>query len=128
MTEAGSASVPDSVFQLIEGSVDASVILDAERRILYYNRAYESMARLGGRKLRNAVDNGAKCFEVFPLAICEKACAGCLAASRSLNSARRTNPERPIPVSGSSCPARSLSAMSRTRTHFERWVDLRKRG
>lgn len=87
MTEAGkesdpASSIPASVFQLIEGSVDASVILDADRRILYYNRAYESMARLGGRKLRNAVESGAKCFEVFPLSICEKACVGCVALEK----------------------------------------------
>src|SRR5690606_32277407 len=77
-----SESVPASIFQLIEGSVDASVILDADRRILYYNRSYEAMARLGGRKLRNAVDEGAKCFEVFPLSICKTACVGCLALEK----------------------------------------------
>lgn len=74
--------LPGAVIQLIEGSIDASVILDSERRILYYNRAYESLAKLKGRKLRAAVDGGAKCFEVLPLSICESACVGCLALKK----------------------------------------------
>jgi signal transduction histidine kinase len=63
--------------QLLEGSVDAAVILDRERRILYYNRAYEASCALRPRELATQVKQGARCFEVFPLEICENACLGC---------------------------------------------------
>lgn len=71
--------VPSAVIPLLEGSVDASVVLDKDRRILYYNRAYENISPLRGRKLRQAVDNGARCYEVLPLTICESECVGCVA-------------------------------------------------
>jgi signal transduction histidine kinase len=69
----------DAMKELLEGSVDAAVILDRDRKIVFYNRAYEAAARLKGRALRSAVEQGARCFEVMPLEICEKACVGCRA-------------------------------------------------
>jgi PAS domain S-box-containing protein len=72
--------------QLLEGSVDAAVVLDTERRILYYNRAYEASTGLRGRQLAQKVAAGAHCYEVFPLEICQNDCLGCKArdAGRSL--------------------------------------------
>jgi len=72
--------------KLLEGSVDAAVILDRDRRILYYNRAYEVSCGLRGRKLMKRVKEGAHCYDIFPLEICETACIGCRArdAGRSL--------------------------------------------
>ncbi len=69
-----------------KGSVDASVILDGDRRIVYYNRAYEALSGMRGRQLQKLVNEGAKCYEIFPLEICEKSCLGCQArdAGRAL--------------------------------------------
>lgn len=71
--------VPDQVEQLLEGSIDAAVILDEDRRIVFYNRAYEALTGLRGRKLHRKVEAGARCYEIFPLEICETACLGCKA-------------------------------------------------
>lgn len=73
------AEVLEQVRELLEGSVDAAVILDGERRILYYNRAYQELTGLRGRALEKRIKQGAHCYEVFPLEICENACLGCRA-------------------------------------------------
>lgn len=69
----------EQIKQLLEGSVDAAVVLDPDRRILYYNRAYEASTGLRGRQLAQRVAAGARCFEVFPLEICQTDCLGCKA-------------------------------------------------
>ncbi|HET6612651.1 MAG TPA: ATP-binding protein [Kofleriaceae bacterium] len=61
---------------LLEDSVDAAVILDSDRRILYYNRAYAAATELSGRELKARTRAGLHCYDVFPLEICETACAG----------------------------------------------------
>jgi PAS domain S-box-containing protein len=73
------SDVLEQVKQLLEGSVDAAVILDAERRILYHNRAYQTLTGLGGRQLQQKIAAGAHCYDVFPLEICDTACLGCRA-------------------------------------------------
>jgi PAS domain S-box-containing protein len=79
-------AVLEQIKELLEGSVDAAVILDADRRVLYYNRAYEALTGLRGRQLAQRVAAGDRCFEIFPLEICRTDCLGCKArdASRSL--------------------------------------------
>jgi PAS domain S-box-containing protein len=79
-------AVLEQIKELLEGSVDAAVILDADRRLLYYNRAYEALTGLRGRQLAQRVAAGDRCFEIFPLEICRTDCLGCKArdASRSL--------------------------------------------
>lgn len=74
------------VRQLLDGSVDAAVILDEDRRVLHYNRAYEALTGLSGRDLARRVEAGATCFELFSLEICSAACLGCqvLDANRTL--------------------------------------------
>lgn len=72
-------ALPQAVAQLLEGSVDAAVVLDGDRRIIYFNRAYEALARVRGRKLWRQVERGARCYDVFPLEICQSACVGCSA-------------------------------------------------
>lgn len=72
-------AVPETVRQLLEGSVDAAVVLDRDRRILYFNPAYEAMSGVRGRVLAERVRAGVHCFEVFPLEICKESCAGCRA-------------------------------------------------
>jgi PAS domain S-box-containing protein len=69
----------EQIKQLLEGSVDAAVVLDTDRRILYYNRAYEASTGLRGRQLAQKVAAGARCYEVFPLEICQTDCVGCRA-------------------------------------------------
>jgi PAS domain S-box-containing protein len=71
--------VLEQLKQLLEGSVDAAVVLDPERHILYYNRAYEASTGLRGRQLAQKVAAGAHCYEVFPLEICQHDCLGCKA-------------------------------------------------
>ena len=69
----------EAVRELLEGSVDAAVILDRERRVLYYNRAYEAIGSLRGRALAERVKAGARCWEIFSLDVCQSACVGCRA-------------------------------------------------
>ncbi|GAB4557597.1 MAG: hypothetical protein Tsb0020_01870 [Haliangiales bacterium] len=71
------SEVLEQVKQILEGSVDAAVVLDSERRILYYNRAYELLSGMRGRMLRKKVEAGVHCYEIFPLEICESNCLGC---------------------------------------------------
>ena len=80
------SEVLEQVKQILEGSVDAAVVLDKDRRILYYNRAYEALSGLRGRQLRQKVEAGVHCYEIFPLEICENQCVGCkaLEARRAL--------------------------------------------
>jgi PAS domain S-box-containing protein len=73
------AEVLAQVRELLEGSVDAAVILDGDRHLLYYNRAYQELTGLRGRQLEKRIAQGAHCYEVFPLEICETSCLGCRA-------------------------------------------------
>ena len=76
----------EPVRELLEGSIDAAVILDRDRRILYYNRAYEATCSMRGRELARRVEEGVRCYEVFALEVCQTACVGCRAreAGRAL--------------------------------------------
>ena len=69
--------IPTILESLLEGSADASVIVDRDKRILYYNGAYEALVPHSSQALRVLVDEGARCSEVYPLSICETSCAGC---------------------------------------------------
>ncbi|HUQ00890.1 MAG TPA: ATP-binding protein [Kofleriaceae bacterium] len=71
------AKLYDQITQLLDGSVDAAVVLDGERRVLHYNQAYEGLTGLRGRQLAEKVKGGAHCYELFKLEICEKDCLGC---------------------------------------------------
>lgn len=71
------ATLYDQITQLLDGSVDAAVVLDGERRVLHYNPAYEGLTGLRGRQLAERVKAGARCYELFKLEICEKDCLGC---------------------------------------------------
>ena len=56
------SDVLEQVKQLLEGGIDAAVVLDGDRRVLYYNRAYEALTGLretdagGIRALRTFFD------------------------------------------------------------------------
>ena len=72
----GAPSVPEHVKALLEASLDAGVVLDHERRILYYNRAYQMASGARGRALAQAAENGTHCYDVFPLDVCATAADG----------------------------------------------------
>jgi PAS domain S-box-containing protein len=80
------APILEQMRAMLEASVDAAVVLDGERRILYYNPAYQAASGLRGRQLAQAAEGGKHCWEVFPLEICQNACLGCRArdAGRAL--------------------------------------------
>jgi signal transduction histidine kinase len=71
--------VPAEIVALLDGATDAAVVLDADRRIVYFNRAYQLASGRRGRQLVQAAEEGQHCWEVFPLAVCESACVGCQA-------------------------------------------------
>ena len=73
------AVVPETVKAILEAQSDAAIVIDAERRILYYNRAYQHASGTRGRALAQAAEEGRHCYEVFPLDVCERACVGCRA-------------------------------------------------
>jgi PAS domain S-box-containing protein len=81
--------VIERIQQLLEGAVDAAVVLDEDRRILHYNRAYEAASGLRGRALARRVAEGARCHEVFALDVCAAACVGC--AARQAGRPRRVD-------------------------------------
>ena len=71
------AKLYDQITQLLDGSVDAAVVLDGERRVLHYNQPYEGLTGLRGRQLAEKVKAGAHCYELFKLEICDNSCLGC---------------------------------------------------
>lgn len=101
--------VLEQVKQVLEGSVDAAVVLDKDRRILYYNRAYEALSGMRGRQLRKRVEAGVHCYEIFPLEICAHQCLGCKAveARRALrmDEIRTTRPEAMNMDDGAAAPS-----------------------
>lgn len=78
-TSQNAPGVLEQIKALLEGSVDAAVVLDDDRRILYYNSAYQNASGMRGRSLAQAAADGKHCYEVFPLEICQTACIGCRA-------------------------------------------------
>ena len=65
-----SAIILEQVKSLLESSADGAVVLDKERRLLYYNLAYQVTSGVNGRVLARAVAEGKRCYEVFPVDIC----------------------------------------------------------
>jgi len=70
--------VPPHLKAALDASGDAAVILDEERHILYYNRAYRNAAGARGRLLAQGA-RGVHCYDVLALEVCERACMGCRA-------------------------------------------------
>lgn len=62
------------VRRLLEGSVDAAVILDTNRQVLYRNPAYDSIAARTSREMSLKIAEGHQCHKLFPLEICESSC------------------------------------------------------
>jgi PAS domain S-box-containing protein len=66
--------VPEQVRRLLDGSVDAAVIVDRKRRVLYYNAAYEKLTGLRPRQLEAAAASGGCCHDIFRLEVCSTDC------------------------------------------------------
>jgi signal transduction histidine kinase len=72
--------VSETVKAMVDAQSDAAVVIDSDRRILYFNRAYQVVSGSSGRALAAAVAEGRHCYEVFPLDVCETSCVGCRGA------------------------------------------------
>ncbi len=66
--------VPDLVRRLLDGIADAAVVLTEDRRVVYCNQPYVQYTGLRNRDLRRQIQRGRRCFELFPLAVCEEVC------------------------------------------------------
>ncbi len=63
--------------RLVDGHVDAAVLIDGDRSVLHYNLAYEVLTGRSGRELAARVAAGARCDQLFALEVCARACVGC---------------------------------------------------
>jgi PAS domain S-box-containing protein len=66
--------VPETIRRLIDGSLDAAVLLDPNLRPLYWNTAYQKYSGLRPRQLEQTTDEGRYCFQLFPIEVCETMC------------------------------------------------------
>ena len=57
--------LPASIRQLVDGLPDATVVLDADRRVVHYNAAYDALAALHGAALAERVARGAAARQLF---------------------------------------------------------------
>jgi two-component system, NtrC family, sensor kinase len=57
--------VPDAVRQLVDGMVDAAVVLDGDRQVLHCNRGYEALCPVQGAELARRIEGGVGCDELF---------------------------------------------------------------
>lgn len=70
-------SLFEQIERLVDGHVDAAVLIDGDRRVLRYNLAYEVLTGRSGRELAARVAAGARCDQLFALEVCAKDCVGC---------------------------------------------------
>src|SRR5512132_3128609 len=70
------SEVPEQIRKLLDGSLDAAVVLDADLRPLYWNSAYTQYSGLRPRQLEQAAEEGRCCHHVFPIEVCETLCLG----------------------------------------------------
>ena len=75
--DGGGHSLFEQLERLVDGHVDAAVLIDADRRVLHYNLAWEVLTGRSGRELAARVEAGAECHQLFALEVCERACVGC---------------------------------------------------
>ena len=57
--------VPDPVRQLVDGLVDAAVVIDGQRRVLHYNARYAALCTLAAPELERRVAAGVTADELF---------------------------------------------------------------
>jgi len=59
---------------ILEGSVDAAVIIDANHQVLYRNPAYDAYTGRRARELQRLVEAGTPCHQLFGLELCSESC------------------------------------------------------
>ena len=60
--------------RVLEGAVDAAVILDQDHRVLYRNSAYDAYTGKRPREVGAAAAAGTPCHQLFNLEICAENC------------------------------------------------------
>jgi signal transduction histidine kinase len=60
--------------RVLEGAVDAAIILDQNHRVLYRNSAYDAYTGRRPREVGAAAEAGTPCHELFNLEICAENC------------------------------------------------------
>lgn len=60
--------------RVLEGAVDAAIILDQEHRVLYRNPAYDAYTGRRPREVAAAAERGTPCHQLFNLEICSENC------------------------------------------------------
>jgi signal transduction histidine kinase len=74
-------SLPEAVRRIVDNSVDAAVVLDEDRRLVYHNTAYLVLSGRRPRELAKAVAEGRRCFDMFKMEICDQNCLAAKARS-----------------------------------------------
>src|SRR6185369_7979656 len=59
---------------VLEGAVDAAVILDQDHRVLYRNSAYDAYTGKRPREVAAAAATGTPCHQLFNMEICAESC------------------------------------------------------
>jgi signal transduction histidine kinase len=60
--------------RVLEGSVDAAVIIDEQCRVLYRNPSYDAYTGRRPREVASLADGGTPCHNLFNLEICQESC------------------------------------------------------
>ena len=60
---------------LVDGMLDAAIIVDGDRNVLAFNKKYETSIGLNTKDLQGKIDEGAKCFDLMGLDLCKASCA-----------------------------------------------------
>jgi two-component system, NtrC family, sensor kinase len=71
--DARTASLAD-LKRVLEGAVDAAIILDQEHHVLYRNPAYDAYTGRRPREVAALADSGTPCHRLFNLEICAESC------------------------------------------------------
>jgi signal transduction histidine kinase len=76
----------DDLRRLLEGSVDAAIIVDSSHRVLYRNPAYDAYTGKRGREVSALIAEGTPCHRLFTLDLCAEQCLmrKAVAAAKSL--------------------------------------------
>ncbi len=64
----------DDLKRVLEGAVDAAIILDQQHRVLYRNPAYDAYTGRRPREVAALAQAGTPCHQLFNLEICQSNC------------------------------------------------------
>src|SRR5262245_41228992 len=64
----------DDLKRVLEGAVDAAIIVDRDHRVLYRNPAYDAYTGRKPREVGALAESGTPCHELFNLEICAESC------------------------------------------------------